>query len=60
MLSGPEIRSWLTPTTKCGGDQKRNDLTKALGLAKKTLQDRKSLLKAFSGTNAELDVKVKQ
>lgn len=59
MLSGPEIRSWLTPTTKCGGDQKRNDLTKALGLAKKTLQNRKSLLKAFSGTNAELDVKVK-
>lgn len=41
------------------GDQTRNDLTKALDSAKYTLNDKKSVIKAFADAEAELDAKVK-
>ena len=41
------------------GDHSRDELTKTLDLAKKTLEDRKSVLKTFTDAKATLDAKVK-
>ena len=41
------------------GDHSRDELTKTLDLAKKTLKDRKSVLKTFTDAKATLDSKVK-